>query len=281
MAEQSLRRTTRVLLKIPINVSGTGQGDCPFDEKTFTVEINGYGAQIALRASPRPGDRLTITNLQNRKTCPFRVVGIVKKPSGGEREYGVECLQPEEDFWGIYFPERTTISPPTKKEIIDALLECQKCGFREMAQLTVDQFKILGEQPYPERGCPRCGEPTEWTYAYLEEEEMPHAEPQPSSILPPSVGDIEKRICKRVTVQLPVRIRFEDGREEVAQTVNISKTGVCFVSRTEMKAGDSIRLTVGYAGPGSGTEVVAKVAWRKELAGANRIVYGVHVVEPS
>ncbi len=188
MAIPPIRRTARALLKIPIVVSGVGTDARPFEEKTFTVEVNGHGARIVLQNSPRPSDQLTITNIWNRKCCPFLVVGVVREGTGGEPEYGVESLRPEENFWGIYFPGKTPAHPSVKEKLIDALLECQRCGFREMAQLTFDQFRILGAQSFLKRRCIKCGEVTDWGYGYVEEEVVPPVSPQPPSSAPPPPG---------------------------------------------------------------------------------------------
>jgi hypothetical protein len=283
MALPPIRRTARALLKIPIVVSGVGIDAPPFKEKTFTVEVNGHGARIVLQNPPRPGDRLTITNIRTQKSCPFLVVGVAREGTGGEPEYGVESLQPEENIWGIYFPGKTPVHPPVKEKLIDALLECQRCGFQEMAQLTFDQFRILGAQPFLKRRCIKCGEVTEWGYGYVEEEVVPPVSPQPPSSAPPPPGGIERRKSKRVVVKLPVRIRLDDGREDIARTENLSKTGVRFISELKMNVGDTFRITVGYSGPGSGEEIAAKVVNWQELGGTGRAiyraVYGVRVEE--
>ncbi len=98
------RQSERVLLRIPVEVQGKGADGKPFSEKTFTLVVNRNGAQIALRNSPRPDDRITISNPLKRMSCPFRVVRRVVKSLGEGPEWGVECLEPEIDLWGISFP---------------------------------------------------------------------------------------------------------------------------------------------------------------------------------
>jgi len=98
------RRTERVLLQIPIEVKGTDAAGRPFKEKTHTLVINRHGARIALKTSVLPEARLIITNRQSAMTCPFRVVGRTGKSLGEGPEWGVECLEPGVNFWGIFFP---------------------------------------------------------------------------------------------------------------------------------------------------------------------------------
>jgi len=161
------------------------------------------------------------------------------------------------------------------------LLECQECRSRELAHLTLDQYRALGRHPSLKRACVQCGASTSWRYGYVDSDEGFPVEPPPPHRPPSTQRSSEQRKAKRLTVRLPVHIRWEDGREELSRTENLSKTGVCFISESKMKVGDVIRLTVGYTGPGNETEVSGHVVRRQELEGTNRVMYGVHLDEPS
>ena len=143
MDEQPHRRTTRVLFRIPIKVKASGANGQPFDEETFTVMIDGHRAQIVLKNSPRRGNRLTITNLRSGKSCPSRVVRRVSNSPSEEAEWGIECLRPETNFGGIYFPAKASPPLPAEIEIIEGLRECHQCSSQEMARLTLEEYKIL------------------------------------------------------------------------------------------------------------------------------------------
>jgi len=281
MHEEPQRRTSRVLLRMPIKVNGMGADGQAFEEKTHTVLINGYGAQIVLKNAPRLGERLTITNLQSGKSCPFRLVLRVSKSSRGEAEWGVESLQPGTDFWGIYFPAKPSPALPADTQVIEALLECQQCGSQEMARLTPEEYKTLGKQPFLQRGCVQCAAPTDWGFSYVEAEETLLAEPAMSSAPAASGGVIEKRKHKRLTLKLPVRVRLADGREELVRTENLSKTGLCIISEASMKVGDTIRLIFGTAERAGGVEILGQVVRRQELAGTSRALFGVRLQERS
>jgi hypothetical protein len=284
MGEQPQRRSTRVLLKVPIKVKGTGADGQPFEEETVTVMVDGHGAQVILKNPPSAGSRLTITNLRSRKSCAFQVVRRVSKSLVAEAEWAVESLEPGTSFWGIHFPATPPPPPPAEPaepEVIEALLACQKCKSRELARLTMEQYRTLGRHPSIKRACAQCGASTNWSYSYVDSEEDFPIESPPSTRPQSSQGGIEQRKAKRLTITLPVRIRWADGREELTRTENLSKTGVCFISESKMKVGDVIQLTVGYTGPGNETEVSGRVIRRQELAGSNRVMYAVHLDEPS
>lgn len=277
---ESRRRTERVLLRIPIEVKGEQPDGNPFVERTFTLVLNRDGGRISLKSSLQKGDQITITNLQNRVSCPFRVVERTTDLLGdGPPEWGVECLEPEVDFWGINFPKKA--SGPVPTEMIDALLECSNCQSRELAQLVLEQYRTLTSRSSLSRACTKCGAETEWTFGFVEAEpdEVIPTQPAPAEEAAPEEKGAERRRAKRVTIKLPVRICLEDGREEIARTENLSKTGVCFASGLEMERGEILRLTVGYA-PGSNEAAIqARVMWRRAIEGSNRALYGVHLEE--
>ncbi len=276
---EARRRTERVLLRIPIEVKGKTSSGVPFSEKTFTLVVNRDGGRIPLKNTLKLNDSLTITNLQTKVSCPFRVVERTMDTIGdGLPEWGVECLEPDVNFWGINFPKRIMVQ--AAPEMVDALLECSKCQGRELAQLSLEQYRQLISQSALDRNCAQCSAQTPWVFGFVEGEPEEEDEPagRPAEAVPVAPG-IERREAKRMTVKLPVRIRMEDGREHVARTENLSKTGVCFASDLEMKAGDTIRVTVGYAEGGQEGEMAARIVWRKPVEGTSRALYGVRLEE--
>ncbi len=269
------RLSERVLLRIPIEVRGEGVSGRPFSEKTFTLVINRHGAQINLKNSVRPGDQVSITNLQNKIACPFRVVAKATKGLGEGPEWGVECLEPEVNFWGISFPGKE--AAPAKLELIDALLECSSCHFRELAQLTMEQYRALINQSPLSRDCSKCKARTEWGFGFVEAE--PEEAPAAEEVTSAPAGINEKRREGRFTVKLPTRIRRQDGKEEVTGTENLSKFGVCFVSTLIMEEGERISIILGDAPGGRQKQAEARVVWRRLLEGARKAIYGVELEE--
>jgi hypothetical protein len=278
-SEERKRRTERVLLQIPIEVKGTDAEGKPFTEKTHTLVINRHGARIALQAPLKPEARITITNRQSAMSYPFRVVGRTGKSLGEGPEWGVECLEPGVNFWGISFPDK--VAAPAAQEGIDALVECAVCRFRELAQLTLEEYRSVITQGAVRRDCPECGMITQWEFGFAEGESEEAIPVQPSgpASAPPAAGGAERRRAKRLTIKLPVRIRLQDGSEEVARTENLSKTGVCFNSSLMIRPEDRVFLTVGYTPGGSEEEVAARLVWRREIESGTTALYGVRLEE--
>jgi len=274
-----IRRSERPLLRIPLHVEGTNADGNLFKERTFTVLISRNGARISLKNPVRVGDRITLTNLLTQQACPFRVVDPIATPMGEGPEWGVECLDPIETFWGVRFPEKREDLP--QPEIIDALVECRECHSREMAQLVLEDYRELNNQGSLKRGCPSCGREREWVFGTVEvaiEEPGTHSlDPVYLPVAPPRT--LERRAAKRYVVMLPLRTRHWDGEVEETRTENLSKVGICFMSDLVMQERDILFLTVGDRPKEQQVEVSARIAWRRPLEG-NKSLYGVRLGDP-
>jgi len=276
---QSRRRTERVLLRIPIEISGQDVKEKSFKEKTHTLVINRNGARVALHASVRAGTLVTVKNLQTALTARFRIVGPSTRSLGETPEWGVECLEHGLDFWGISFPDAGERS--SHPEPVDALMQCSGCQSQELAQLTMVQYRAASQAAI-RRPCAQCGKVTEWRFGPKEAGRGTAAPTTPSARETRSPNELgeERRGSKRLTVKVPVRIRRQDGSEEVTKSENLSKTGVCFTAGLDMKTSERIFVTVGYSPDGSGSEIEAEVMWRREVDEAGRALYGVHLQQP-
>jgi hypothetical protein len=272
----SPRRSERVLLRIPIRVEGTDALGNAFEETTYTLVVNRSGGLIAVS---RPLERdavIKITNLSSHTSCPFQVVTRAAQSLSGIPEWGVKSLEPEVEIWGVHFPIKA--EEPSPADLIHVLLECQQCYSREMAALTVQQYRRLAEQSSLPRPCPKCTATRDWKFGFIEvqlEEAFPSV-PEPTAPGLTPQGGIERRRDKRLVVKLPLGLRLPDGSEESSTTENISRSGVCFACNLEMQVGDRVYVNVKSDGFGEERDIPARVMWRrptKEEEG--RALYGV------
>jgi hypothetical protein len=272
---QERRRSQRIPFRVPILVEGRTVDGKPFEEKTYTHEINRHGARIVLQSNPQPGGRITVTNLQTKSRCPFQVVSRPGKPLDKDKgtDRGIECLNPMIDLWGISFPEIEAATG--NQEGIDILLECSKCRSREPAKVTRAQYQRIVTHSSVSRSCRECEAITEWGVVYLNGDTHMGNSLPPHPALPtaPPPKTRDPRREKRMTMQLPVRIRLE----EIGETENLSPSGLCFSSELAIRVGDRVWLTVGYAPGDNEKEVAARVVWSKELAGGKRALYGAQI----
>jgi hypothetical protein len=96
------RRSQRVLMKIPVRVSGQTNGTS-FFEDTQTLAVSAHGASLVVARQVRRGDRLALVNLRSKETLECVVAHIGTFP-GEPTQVGVEFMMPNPTFWGVSFP---------------------------------------------------------------------------------------------------------------------------------------------------------------------------------
>ena len=99
------RRSQRVLMTIPVRLSGKTGAKLPFEEKTHTRAISAHGALILLSTQVYRGQRLTLSNLQTKAALEC-VVAHIDKQQNGHPHVGVEFTLPNPMFWHVAFPPK-------------------------------------------------------------------------------------------------------------------------------------------------------------------------------
>lgn len=268
------RKSERLLLKIPIQVQGVDIRGNAFDETTYTLVVNRSGGLIALSRQMQPGVVIKITNLTRQVSCSFIVVMQTSASLSGNPEWGVKCLDPDVEIWGVYFPDKN--EQPPQPNLTHALLECRECAFREMASLTAEQYRMLVAESCLPRPCPKCGVVREWKYAVMEAGPgglAPSLAP-PSASGAASQGEVGRRQEKPLAVKLPLEIRLPDGSGESTMTENISESNLCFACNHGLQVGDRLYVTVGLDPPRERCDVPARIVWRRPAMGTGRAFYG-------
>jgi hypothetical protein len=104
------RRSMRVLLSVPIHVSGKDRKEREFDEETRTLVVNAHGALISLAAAVIAGQQITVANEATRQSRDCRVVYLGSGASG-KVQMGIEFAKPSPTFWQIDFPPDDWVAP--------------------------------------------------------------------------------------------------------------------------------------------------------------------------
>ena len=270
----SSRRSERVLLRIPIRVVGNDTHGNAFDETTYTLVINRSGALIAVAHLLHPGAVIKITNIKNRISCSFVVVMRAAGSLSGTLEWGVKCLTPEMEIWGVHFPDRS--EEPAEADLTHVLLECRECSSREMAALTVEQYRRLEARSRLPRPCPKCGVVRDWQFVATEAGPggIPPSLPVPSASGLTSRDEAGRRQDQTLAVKLPLELRRPDGSQETARTENISETSLSFACDLEMQIGDRLYVSVGLDPPAEKRDLPARIMWRCPAQAKGRAYYG-------
>ncbi len=269
------RRSDRLMLTVPLTLSGVDSKGVGFTENARTITLNRHGARIVSPRLLTSGQTIRITNLVSRREAAFRVVGPISPHSDKGGEWGVECLDGQENIWGIQFP------PPLPGQETEsaALLECRRCHTVALLRVSLVEFEVLGAAGLLTKACESCKESTPWGYA--EKEVAMSAPPEEAAMIAESgtggtaLKGADLRRHRRVALQLPVLIRDYSGNFELTKSENVSKGGFCFVSEKEFHIGEGVMVACPYSGTDQSLEVSAKIARRQKMEASSRKIYGV------
>lgn len=104
------RRSMRVILGVPLFVSGLDCEGSKFKVEARTVVFNAHGALIVSAVELQKGQMIEITHKLTRESRGCRVVHA-SSPQAGKFESGIEFLQPSASFWRIAFPPEDWVVP--------------------------------------------------------------------------------------------------------------------------------------------------------------------------
>jgi hypothetical protein len=99
------RRSQRVLMKIPVRVSGQIGAGSLFEEETHTLAVSAHGALIGVSNQVFRGQRLSLSNVQTRSALEC-VIAHIGRREGDHIQVGVEFMLPNPIFWHVAFPPR-------------------------------------------------------------------------------------------------------------------------------------------------------------------------------
>jgi hypothetical protein len=112
------RRSQRVLMAIPVRVSGQCSDALPFEEETYTRAISAHGALLLVSTPVYRGQRLTLSNIQTKAALECVVAHIDRRRSE-HPQAGVEFTLPNPMFWHVAFPPKdwTPRHPDAKSHV--------------------------------------------------------------------------------------------------------------------------------------------------------------------
>jgi c-di-GMP-binding flagellar brake protein YcgR len=112
------RRSQRVLMTIPVRVSGQTDVGLPLEEETHTRAISAHGALILVSTQVNRGQRLTLSNVQTKAALEC-VVAHINRHQSDHPQVGVEFVLPNPIFWHVAFPPKDwTPRHPDAKSLI-------------------------------------------------------------------------------------------------------------------------------------------------------------------
>jgi len=108
------RRSDRVLVAIPIELSATDLHGVRFTEACFTEMVSLHGASVALHRRASPDHPVTL----HRRSLDLQVQARILGQLGirpGFHLYGIAFTEHAPNFWGINFPHPTRVMSPGRE----------------------------------------------------------------------------------------------------------------------------------------------------------------------
>jgi PilZ domain len=270
------RRSDRLWLTIPLRFEDV-------DSKGETVELDGravslsrHGARIQLHRTLDKGQEIRVKSPFGHREAGFRVVQPIVPPGEKDGEYGVECVDENENFWGIEFPTREE----GEKADAKALLECRMCHGLALLPLTLTEVEALRSIGKVGKLCQTCGVDTPWRYAegrvpptQLTEAVLNAMEEEDPNWIS-TFMDPAGRSHRRIIMQVPLGVRDSRGSAEITRTENISKSGFCFTSDKRYLAGEIVMSVFPLDPVTKRTELPARIVRELAIEGSGRKFYG-------
>jgi hypothetical protein len=97
------RRSERILLDVPVVISGGSADHLTFREETFTVTVSAHGALVMLATKVTLGQRLVVMNPQNWDEREGSV-SYLGPDRAGLAQVAIEFAGSAPEFWAISTP---------------------------------------------------------------------------------------------------------------------------------------------------------------------------------
>ncbi len=239
---KNLRQSERVLLTLPIRISGAGEYGKEFVEEGHTVDVSRQGATIMADRELRPGQNIKIQRIGVSKEAMARVVGQIISGTASFL-YGIALVDPNVNLWDISFPAVCDVD----KAVLRALLRCVACGQLEVSYLNEFEADLFLYHRSIARICKRCGGWTTWTPPYGQIYAV-------GSVRHPTLGT------------------------EIVLVGNLARGGLSFYSASTYAEGSSIEMAVPYTSKTPNIYVPARVVSSRKGADKGFIEYGVSYI---
>ncbi len=273
MGVKRLRKSDRVTLTVPIQVSGMDVLGEDFSERARTLVISRTGATIILNRKLAPVQHIVIRNLGNGKTTEAQIVGQIGGQANGYI-YGIVVANPDFNLWNIGFPALTD----SEKSVVHVLLECGGCRTREVVYLTELETEVFEANRELSRSCKACNAWTLWKQAVHEQGDDVFAAADLPRPAPPPQRSESGRIQRkdvRLQVRMAACIRQPGFGEEVVHVENVSRGGLSFSSVNSYLEGSRVEIAVPYLAQAPNIFVPARIVRCLEMPGEELRKYGV------
>lgn len=273
----------RVSINLPLEISGTDLYGLDFIEKAGTRTISPHGASIVLVHTLVPEREITIRIASKRREFVARVVGQIGVDGDGNI-YGVACVDPQPNLWGICFPP----IPDHDTGLIAIALRCTACSAHTVVPLNDIEMDVLRRSEALLRHCHTCNQSTLWkSSADCDANDCPREiqkslEPDPPAASPAAPKERQNQRKKsRVKVRMTGCVITPCSNEDIVSVTDVSTGGLRFVSKQKYSAGHWLRVAVPYTAGTTNIFMEARVVWARLRDGVMPNEYGLKYIKSS
>jgi hypothetical protein len=272
-----VRRSDRLPLNLPVQVSGSDSFGQFFMEEGRTDLVSRHGAKILISQALVPEQEILVRCLKTGLESEARVVGQVGKSSAGYF-YGIEFLEANLNVWGIEFPPLNE----SENAVARVLLECGHCHSQELVYLDELEAEVFETNKSLSRLCKRCNDTALWKQAASNPSSHVIAHTSEGDSAPKTSAALTRtqneRKDIRVTLKMVACIRGMQCGEEVVTTENVSRGGIRFKSAKFYAPGSSVEVAVPFAHGTSNIFALAQISNAEFLPSEGLTLYGVAYV---
>jgi hypothetical protein len=269
------RRSDRVHLAYPIQVTGKDANGADFTETGRTAVISRQGAAILLKRKLAPDVILLIRRVEKRKQAEARIVGVI---GGQDNEYlyGIILLNPQDNLWDVEFPCLTG----SENVVARALLQCGACQRQEVIHFNEIEFEVFDASQSVQRFCDSCSARTLWKQDSQEREDTLASLDKATS--PKASSAVHQQLSRRKDIRIPANVSAcisQPGfREEIVRCEDVSRGGLCFTSRKNYLERSRVEVSVPYLQKNGNIFLPARIVYVQPL-GADLFRHGVAYIK--
>ncbi|HLY60586.1 MAG TPA: hypothetical protein VKV95_07445 [Terriglobia bacterium] len=268
------RRSDRLWITMPLRAEGVDASGEIAACAGRAVSVNRHGGRIQIPLDLDRSWSISLLSPLGRGAAEFRLVDTITH--GGEHgyEYGVECLEEANNFWGIEFPSRKGITGDAK-----ALLDCGTCHTKALMPLAISDVERLEMGGMTAIYCEKCAAMTHWWFAEVgslgnRETERARSSVEMTARLITPGAESRHRGQPRVCMQMPLWIRGHYGESDEVRTENISKIGLSFSSQRNYLRGEIVTTAFPSSSFSRHTRMPARIVREQVLKGSALKIYG-------
>jgi PilZ domain len=236
------RRSDRIQETFPVRIRGMSAENKFFDEETETKWLSKHGLMTRLGSLVDLEAEVHVTNLQNAVAGTFRVVWVNTRPQEGFHDIGLELVETDGDMWGIHFPPP---EPGVDQAVAPVWLECKRCRAHLLTSVPEAEIEYLTEGFHIARHCEQCKATTPWEFA-VEAEIIVDADAEAEAR---KKAEKELRNKGRAPIKMKIKVTrrvYGTPQEEVCETENVSRNGVCFHTSQIYDVGERVEVVMPY-----------------------------------